>query len=118
YKCGNAIVAALRPAICDGDVSAVNTFRPPRIPRRLRRGARPACAQNPNHRWLWLLRPRRDRPRRRAPEPRNEIPPSHLQSSQPYVGEPTAARASGEEGGYPAIDAIRGIADIAANWSI
>jgi hypothetical protein len=34
-------------------------------------------AEIPNHRHRRLLRPRRERPRRRAPEPRHELPPPH-----------------------------------------
>jgi hypothetical protein len=34
-------------------------------------------AEEPDHWHRWLLRPRRERPSRRAPEPRDELPPSH-----------------------------------------
>jgi hypothetical protein len=37
-----------------------------------------------------LLRPRRDRPRRRATEPRQKLPPSHLSPLKPHCGQPIA----------------------------
>jgi hypothetical protein len=44
----------------------------------------------PNHRHRRSLRPRRERPRRRAAQPRDEFPPSHPRSSQlvcaAYIG--------------------------------
>jgi hypothetical protein len=36
--------------------------------------------EEPDHRQCRLLSPRHHRPRRRAPEPRDELPPSHLSS--------------------------------------
>jgi hypothetical protein len=37
-------------------------------------------AEEPDYRHRWLLRPRRQRPRRRASEPSNELSPPHLTS--------------------------------------
>ena len=49
---------------------------------RLRKGR----VQEPNHRHRRLLRPRRQRPRCRAPKPRDELPPSHLSSPEVDTG--------------------------------
>jgi hypothetical protein len=45
-------------------------------------------AEVPDHRHPWLLPPRRERPRRRAAKPRDELAPPHRSSSRPLHRQP------------------------------
>src|SRR5262249_54192245 len=97
---GQSIIVTVRPAVFDGYIA------PPLIPgfdeapaepvRPLRRIAGWDGAEEPNHRHRWL-RARRERPRRRAAEQRDELPASHSITS--------SARAS-SVGGTPMSSAL------------
>jgi hypothetical protein len=56
---------------------------------------------------LRLLRPRSERPPRRAPKPRDEVPPSHPSSPEVDTGYPTAV----------GVAFMRGPNDGTATWS-
>src|SRR5262249_5955577 len=68
-------------AIFDGDVLALDESglvqALPECTDKLSRAGRPRAAEEPDHRHRRLLRARRDRPRRRAADERDELPPSH-----------------------------------------
>src|SRR5262245_17669081 len=74
---GKSLVASLGPAILDCEIAAV---APPQFPQSPDKGGSPFAlcrrrtgAQQANDRWLALLRPRRERPRGRAAEQRDEL---------------------------------------------
>src|SRR5262249_25688703 len=75
------MVLALRPAIFDCDVLALHEaglFQA--LAERgysVRKRARRRCIEEPDHRHRRLLRARRERPRSRAPEQRDELAPVH-----------------------------------------
>ena len=81
-QCRQSIVLTLRPAIFDRHVAAFDIagFAQALAECAPRSGAysagRPAI-EKPDHRHRRLLRARRQRPRRRAAEPRDELAPSH-----------------------------------------
>src|SRR5262245_13423878 len=78
---GKSLVASLGPAILDCEIAAV---APPQFPQSPNKGGSPFAlcrcrtgAQQANDRWLALLRARRQRPRRRAADERDELAPFH-----------------------------------------
>jgi hypothetical protein len=76
------IVAAVRPTVFDRGVAAFDEACLGEALSKARellgpRGGRRGTVQEPDDRHRRLLRPRHHRPRRRAPEPRDERPPIH-----------------------------------------
>ena len=74
-------IPTLRPPVFDRHVSTFDKPTFVQAPAECRNEVRGRigrlAAQKPNHRHCWLLRPRRERPRRRACKSRNEFAPFH-----------------------------------------
>src|SRR5262249_20417192 len=75
------VILALRPAVFDIDIAVLNIACFIQALPECGRVAFELClglaAEIPDHRYRRTLRPRRHRPNSRAPDPRNELPPSH-----------------------------------------
>jgi hypothetical protein len=68
----------VRKSVLDGDVSPLDeTSFVQALTKRGQKLRALIAREECNHRHLGLLRPRRERPCRRAPEPRDELPAPH-----------------------------------------
>src|SRR5262249_3828520 len=80
---GQLIVLSVSPAIVQGEVSTleessiIQALSDQCVERRV--NGRRTGAKNSNHWHRWLLRPRRERPRRRAAEQRGKLAPSNAE---------------------------------------
>jgi hypothetical protein len=103
-QAGQSVVSTLRPAVVDGDILTLHKAELTKaLVKRTEKARNPRgrfAAEESDHRHHRLLRMRREWPRRRAAEQRDEIAPSDLDC---HVTLPSGGHAHAMEGRYHAL---------------